>query len=790
MPISNKNIPTNNLVFNQVKINEIATHDPTAIDVHAAEQENNLHPPSETELKNKIISDYQQGIEDLSKILDQDTDQQNVTALKKFSADVTNGINGHYSITVRQEYMTQVKQDFDLICTLAQDKTLPADMRRQTVLALSKGLAVCSAGVSQNIEAVARELKALKLGLPQDFVNRLNRLIDNESLSFIEKNKLCPHKGNEIHYAAALFNHIASHFGLPIREDDFIKNNVYITQKQLSSFENNILENITLENVIVDMAQDCLTQTKDHFASIHPDVRTSSFDINIFGNLYTEYQDKLKPLLENSYGPVALENIIFTCADDSNNERYLITEDHTLIAKSIARNLRNAGIANSFKATHILGEKGQEITIKQLGQNLVYVSKTLPVPNGEKPEHIHSTLEQFIWEDSEKGLELINHLKEASISNPLLKSVQDDHLEKMPVFLVQQMRAALSAASEPARGMHDAKEVLNHPILSSIQEDDGTTILVNAFDYAKNSKQPDIAKILLEKISLKRLGIKADDDGTMLFPLIDLDQTIIVKILIEKFDQKQLSAKNGDGSTALIHTIKKKKIDLANLLTEKMSTKQIGITDENGDTALTLSYENKVPLDTIKMLFAKSSPEQLDIKNIGHRLLMTSINEKEIEFTELLIKKMSPEQLCIADQNGNTALIHALYKSPQHIIKMLIDKTDSPHTNVIDNININALRHATKQELFNISNILREKIISQGPKASLEEAINMVRRRNAHINNIKNLISQTENSEKPKENISKFRRMKSVFSSAFKIFSSPVILLKKIYAWWNNSPAG
>lgn len=340
-----------NLSFNTVQITEISARSQAGGDAPAQAEALNINPQplTEEELKSKTIDGYKQGIDILSKALDKERDKLSIEKLDKFLITVTNGINGHYSNEILQAYMDEVKQDFDLICTHAQDTKLPTDMRRQTILTLSKGLDVCPPGMAQHIEAAARELKALKEGLPRDFLTRLIRRIESECMKFMAMDNLCQHPGNEIHYVADLFNHAAKHFGLPIREDDFIAGNVTITDSQYDYFEKLILDRITINQIVDDMAKDCLTQVKDQFTSIHPDVRSGPFSNEIFGKLYTEYQQNLEPLLEKSYGPIDLESIIFSHDDD----RKIITADHTLIARSIALNLRNAGIINPFKAGRI-----------------------------------------------------------------------------------------------------------------------------------------------------------------------------------------------------------------------------------------------------------------------------------------------------------------------------------------------------------------------------------------------------------------------------------------------------
>lgn len=626
---------------------------------------------------NKHGDGNQQGIASLPQVLDADISRNKaaIILLQQFAAFVTAGLEDGFKEDIREHYMTQVHRDFDLFCTLLQKQNLPSDTRRQAILNLADGVAVCAPGVAQNIEEAVRELKALTSGVAQNFVSQLITLIENQAQAFMREHKVCANPGNEIHYVATFFNQVAPYFSLPQRTDAFIP---VLAPALLEGGTRHILDSVTAERVIEHMAEDCLACVQEFYASSHPQVCTTAFDAQILGEMFLRFEDDLGPRLEARFGPMGEESFFPPCPT-SEDERYRLARETSLIARAVARNLREAGIVD-FKATYVLGEKGPGLKLKQLGENLFYVSETYK----DKPEdedqdqdqarhlHQHHTLEQFVLADMERGQSLLEQLALAAVTQPEAKAAKNTFLENFPASLLKEMQDA--AGKEQAAGLFE--QALS--LLPSSADRDAVTAVT--LELARLSKQMDIVHIIFGKLSPEQLDMGNPHNNTTLELALLYQQADLIRTLITTISPEQLSLQDGNGATALMHALEyaqqHQQPEFALALIEKMRPDQLSLQERNGNTALMYALMNGQSALAEKLI-EKMNPEQLSLQDIdGYTALMCALEYQQPELAKRLIDASSPKQLRLQNRYGQTARMIAKRHQQPEIAQFLKEKTN------------------------------------------------------------------------------------------------------------------
>lgn len=642
--------------------------------------------------KQRVIEAYQSGIASLCQVLDANNHRdrnQNGTAglrtvldadisrnkeaiilLQQFAAFVTAGLEEGFKDDIREHYLTQVHWDFDLFCTLMQKQNLPPETRRQAILNLADGVAVCAPGVAQNIETATRELKALTSGVSQNFVSQLITLIENQAQAFMRKHKVCANPGNEIHYVATFFNHVAPYFSLPQRTDAFIP---VIAPALLEGGTRHILDTVTAERVIEHMAEDCLASVREFYASRHPEVCTTAFDAQILGDMFLQFENDLGPRLEIRFGPIGQENFFPPCPT-SEDERYRLARETPLIARSIARNLREAGIVD-FKATYVLGEKGLGLKLKQLGEDLFYVSETYE----DKPEdedqgrhlHQHQTLERFVLADMERGQLLLEQLAKAAVTRPEAKVAKNVFLENFPASLLKEMQDAASK-EQAARVFEQALSLLP----SSADKD---AVTAATLELARLGKQMDIVNFIFGKLSPEQIDLGNPQSNTTLELALLYQQTDLIRTLIATISPEQLSLQDSSGTTALMYVLEyaheHQHPEFAQTLIGKMRPDQISLQERNGNTALMFALMNRQSALAEKLI-EKMNPEQLSLQDIdGYTALMCALQCQQPEIAKILIDATSPAQLRLQNRYGQTARMMAKRFDQPEIAQFLKEKT-------------------------------------------------------------------------------------------------------------------
>ncbi|WP_159913810.1 ankyrin repeat domain-containing protein [Pantoea sp. 18069] len=679
----------------------------------------------------EIILGYKENIEALREFMRNDLGKPESDNLDDFEKLIESGIRKNFTHEVLANYKTAVFHDFGLICTLAQDPDLPEDLRKETIRDLTRHFHLCTPGIAQHIEEAARKLQALKHGLPQNFINHLIQLIESQILDYMRERKICTsdeNTGNEIHYAAAFFNHVAPNFGLPARADPFAP---HLNEKALDEFNLYVYDKITIDHVIEIMAEDCRNQIIESYAKDHPNLRSAPMDPDEFGKVHIKFHDAVKPKIELAFGPI-LSTDIFNSYYEDDDEKYKLTIDNTLLMRSIARNLREAR-SISFDATYLAGEKGQGIKLKTLGENTVYVSTT-----DDNKQHHQEILEEFIWQDGSQSKELLEKLNKKVIEKTQAKDSQDN--------ILQRISASAARRITQTADLENARTILTESIALMWSDTAREELLSTCLAQALRAKKPDIASIVLSEMGAQHLGKKDADGNTALHLALMNEYFEVANALIGKMSLEQFSIKNNNGhncatiarnghltelSATLDRKIQQQEIlekqqrqllaelrdalhseDLqkAEILIGQMLPPTFGMTQEHGDTALMLAMYND-QIDIAGTIVANMSPGHFGIRNReGNTALMEAIQQLHPQLAESISKNMGPQQLDLQNRNGDTALMLALKMDDSSSASILASMANQDQLGLRNSDGDTALMIALRNNNFEIANLLTHKM--------------------------------------------------------------------------------
>ena len=203
--------------------------------------------------------------------------------------------------------------------------------------------------------------------------------------------------------------------------------------------------------------------------------------------------------------------------------------------------------------------------------------------------------------------------------------------------------------------------------------------------WALVHKKLDVSNIksLLEKMNSTQIGIQDNRGYTALMESIEKQcSNEIVRLLIEKSEQKHFDAKDMYSWSVLHFLITQEDTDMEilRLLLNKMSVDQIGLKDDRGYTAL-MHALSKMECDyVVYFLIEKSDQSHFDAVDEQewsalHWAIMHS--KLTVETFQLLVQKMSGEQVCKRTKAGETALLMLINtgQSSSEVIKVLYEKT-------------------------------------------------------------------------------------------------------------------
>lgn len=595
--------------------------------------------------------------------------------LHAFENFVANGILSGFDVQLRDHFMTQALRNFGQFCELAQKSDLPEEARRQAVLNLLKGTQVCAPGVAQHIETATRELQALT-GMAPNFMHRLIGAIEEQARDFIHAHGICPHVGDEIHYIGAFFNQVATHFGLPERTDVFIP--THLAQEVLDAGAQHVLDAALTERVVAQMAEECLARIAEFYAGNQHDVHANSMDLPAVDAMYNRFACELQPELDKLYGPVD-NGIYFHASNTSESERYWLTSDVTLVARAIARNLREAQVIG-FTPAYVVGTAGEGLKLKQLGQSLFYVSEThspaIDAPDLYTPQiaqlhtpdaatknlHQYHTLDQFVLRDMERGRQLLDQLDQNA------QAARDDFWRKMPASLYREMKDA-PGAQESARIFQQTLSLLDSAHARH-------RFALQMLEQARLGNQPEMLQLIYAQLSPQQLAADRSNAHAVLVFALKHDNAGFAMQLIEEMDPATFGDQDEDGYTPLMHALENQQAAATLLLIQRMSPKQINLQEIDGNNALMgalITQQTKAADAIIRKLDAA----QLNVQNAnGYTPLMLALISGQPEPAKDIIDRSSRKQLLLQNHEGSTARVIALRCGETEIAQFLKEKSN------------------------------------------------------------------------------------------------------------------
>lgn len=613
---------------------------------------------SENTSKESVIDTYRQVVDILCKALGTDTAEHERACLKlqQFGDFVADGIQRGFSNETRDQFLNQAQQNFAQFGTLVQQQNLPRDARQGAILSLAQGIDVCAPGMAQHIENAARELQALTDMAP-NFMHRLTIAIEDQIQNFMQKHQICKHQGNEIHYVAAFFNQVADHFGLSLRTDALMPRD--LAQTVLDAGARDVLAAGPVERVITQMAQDYLARIADFYAANQHNVHAESLDLLTVDAMHKKFERELKPTLDSLFGPVD-NGIFFHTSSTSESERYWLTSDTTLVARAIARNLREAHVVG-FKPAYVLGAPGDGLKLKQLGDSLFYVSETrkpapvdptdLPEPqtssqpaSNDKPRNLHQyqTLDRFVLEDMERGRQLLDQLDQAS------QAARDDFWRKMPASLYREMK--------DAPDLKESVEIFQKTLSLLDSNQARNRFALELLEQARLGGPPEVRQVIFDQLDVKQIAADSKNCHALLTFALKNDNAEFAMQLIAEMSPAMLGHQDEDGYTALMHALENEQTEVTLLLIQKMSPEQLNLQEVDGNTALMGALITQQAMPAMAII-RKLSEQQLNVQNAsGYTALMFALVYGQTEAAEALIDILDRRQLRVKNSDDETAL--------------------------------------------------------------------------------------------------------------------------------------
>jgi len=168
----------------------------------------------------------------------------------------------------------------------------------------------------------------------------------------------------------------------------------------------------------------------------------------------------------------------------------------------------------------------------------------------------------------------------------------------------------------------------------------------------------------------------------------------ICKKLIPRMSKKAINAKDDESKTALHWACQNKLEDVGTLLINNKKFIAINLQDDDGKTALHWACQKKLTVKLCKSLILEMSTKDFNLRdNEGNTALIFAVFQGLSKVSKLLIKKMDSKGLNIQDDDGETALIYAIKKGLVSLCKRLIPRMSEEAINAKDNKDGNTALH-------------------------------------------------------------------------------------------------
>ncbi|MBT1540059.1 ankyrin repeat domain-containing protein [Ralstonia solanacearum] len=290
-----------------------------------------------------------------------------IHALGVFGERIGAGRKGMYSTQISRMY-GEGKVAFDGFCSDVHNPALPMGVRVSAVEGLAKGLLECSEGAASNLSIAAQALHLSQNGLLNNARQTWEALLDQAVREFAQQQ----HRGMEnyalyeIHLANGYRNHLADEYGVAGRVDSFVPPQV---GQHLAACKAFVKQRVTAGAMVRQMAEACLGEVHEHLK--HYCKRALTEDET--WQFYRDYDQSLEAALEMRYGKIPSDVLVNPHQGRGTQDAlYSVIETPTLLARTIARNLRQCELLAPFKFLR-MAPTPEGHSIKEVGGDDFYV---------------------------------------------------------------------------------------------------------------------------------------------------------------------------------------------------------------------------------------------------------------------------------------------------------------------------------------------------------------------------------------------------------------------------------
>ncbi len=343
----------------------------------------------------RVAGQYRAGLDKLKDFLrvngTADKRDGAIHALGVFGERIEAGRTGMYSTQISRMY-GEGKVAFDGLCADVQNPALPMDVRVSAVEGLAKGLLECAEGAASNLSIASQALHLSQNGLLNNARQTWEALLDQAVREFAQQQ----HRGMEnytlyeIHLANGYRNYLADEYGVAERTDSFIPPQVGQHLAACGAF---VRQRVTAGAMVRRMAEACLGEVHEHLK--HYCKRALTEDEA--WRFYRDYDRSLEAALEMRYGEIPSDVLVNPHQGRGTTDApYSVIETPTLLARTIARNLRQCELLARFKFLH-MAPTPEGHSIKDVGGDDFYVKlRNQPGAQGYRPLMI-ADLPKSVW---------------------------------------------------------------------------------------------------------------------------------------------------------------------------------------------------------------------------------------------------------------------------------------------------------------------------------------------------------------------------------------------------------
>ena len=349
--------------------------------------------------KHHVLKQVRTGLDSLQKFMDssgqKDEDKAKVkTLLTDFYEDLT--VNNKFS-NQDKELLGPAKEQLDQFVIDVNNNKIAKATRIESVKEFAEGLGVCAPGVATNIKLTSNKLHLVADGSVSNYVEaKWQSMLMNAITDFARATHKSEayYRNNEIHYINAYFNYLANDYGLEEQKDDFVTLSS-VTPESLQRCKQELAKSLSADRLIDYLADECLQELRGFVQTLATEVLgAESAGTPITPQHVPQVLEALEPKLEemqSRYGPLSLDLWLEPLSDDLNTS-YRLTDNATLIARAIAKNLarEDVQVFDPKPTTRVHGSKSDAFTIKSVG-DVAFYSKTKG-PHGRDDQQLQPLL--------------------------------------------------------------------------------------------------------------------------------------------------------------------------------------------------------------------------------------------------------------------------------------------------------------------------------------------------------------------------------------------------------------